>query len=56
MSNYCLKCRRHKGNVSSKKVIIKNKAITEKSKCAICLSKMPEFLKQMDDKKRGWSL
>ena len=54
MASYCLKCRRHAGNVGSEKVIIKNKVITDKSRCAICRSKKSEFLKQNRSKKNGW--
>ena len=54
MPSYCLKCRRHAGSDGSKKVIIKNKVITDKSKCAICGSKKSEFLKQKHNKKGNW--
>ena len=55
MPSYYIKCRRHTGNVGSKKVIIKNKMITYKSRCARCSCKKSEFLKQEHDKKTGWN-
>ena len=45
MPTYHLKCRRHTGNIGSKKVIL------SKSRYAICNSKKSEFLKQKHNKK-----
>ena len=51
LSTYCLKCKRCTANAGSKKVKIRNKVITNKSRCAICNSKKSEFLKQKHNKK-----
>ena len=55
MSTYCLRCRRNTGDVGSKKVMIKNKVITNKSSCARSSSKKSEFFKQKHNKKTGWN-
>ena len=34
MKTYCLSCRKHTDNTSSKEVIMANKIIRQKSKCA----------------------
>ena len=38
MQAYCLSCRKHKDNIDSKKIVMANKAIREKSKCANCVT------------------
>ena len=37
MQTYCLSCRRHTGNIGSKKLIMTNKVVTEESRCANCM-------------------
>ena len=37
MQTYCLSCRRHSGNIVSKKLIMTNKVVTEESRCANCM-------------------
>ena len=37
MQTYCLSCRRHSGNIGSKKLIMTNKVVTEESRCANCM-------------------
>ena len=51
MPSYCLKCKRHTANSGSEKVMMRNKVITNKSRCAICNSKKSVFLKQKHNKK-----
>ena len=51
MQTYCLGCRRHTGNIGSKKVIIMNKVIRDKSRCASCMTDKSRFLKQRFNKK-----
>ena len=38
LKTYCLACREHTNNIGSKPVIMANKAIRDKSRCAKCLS------------------
>ena len=38
LKTYCLSCRKNTVNISSKKVIVSNKVIREKSKCANCVA------------------
>ena len=38
MQTYCLSCRKHIDNIGSKKVIMTNKVVREKSRCANCMS------------------
>ena len=51
MQTYCLSCRRQTGNIGSKKVIMTNKVVREKSRCANCMSDISRFLKQKPNKK-----
>ena len=55
MQTYCLGCRRHTGNIGSKKVIIMNKVIRDKSRCASCMTDKSRFLKQKFNKKSSWN-
>ena len=34
METYCLGCRKHTGNIGSKKVVMTNNVIRDKSRCA----------------------
>ena len=45
MQAYCFRCRRHSGNIGSKRLIITNKVVTEKSRCANCMFNKYRFLK-----------
>ena len=45
MPTYCLSYRKHVGNIGSKKVIIKNKVIRQKSRCANCMSDKSKLFK-----------
>ena len=51
MQTYCLSCRKHIDNIGSKKVIMTNKVVREKSRCANCMSDKSRFLKQRPNKK-----
>ena len=55
MQTYCLGCRRHTGNIGSKKVMMKNKIIRNKSRCANCNADKSRFLKQKLHKKSSWN-
>ena len=48
---YCLACRKHTGNIGSRKVTMTNKVIRDKSGCARCLSNKSRSLKQKPNKK-----
>ena len=53
MRTYCLSCRKHSNNVTSRKTIMINATIRDKSKCAICNNKMSRFMKLNHNKKSG---
>ena len=53
LRTYCLSCREHTNNISSKKVTMTNKVIRDKSRCGECLSDKSRFLKQNHNKKSG---
>ena len=44
MQNYCLSCKKHANNIGSKKVIMTNKVIREKLRCANCIADKSRFL------------
>ena len=46
MQTYCLSCRRCTNNIGSKRVIMGNKVIRDKSRCANCISDKKRFMKQ----------
>ena len=46
MQTYCFSCRKHADNIGSKKVIMTNKVVREKSRCANCMVHKSKFLKQ----------
>ena len=45
LRTYCLACRKHANNISSSKVTITNKVVSDKSRCGECLSDKSRFLK-----------
>ena len=51
MQAYCLNCGRHTSNIGSKRVMMMNKVIRDKSRCACCMSDKSRFLKQMFNEK-----
>ena len=51
LRTYCLACREHRDNISSKTVTMANKMVRDKSRCCISLSDKPRFLKQKPNKK-----
>ena len=51
MQSYCLSCKKHTDNINSKKVIMPNKMIRQKSRCANCVAEKSKFLKQKSHKK-----
>ena len=51
MHNYCLNCERHPDNIGSKRVMMMNKVIRDKSRCACCMSDKSRFLKQRFNEK-----
>ena len=52
LRTYCLACREHTNNISSKKVTMTNKVIRDKSRCGESLSDKSRFLKQNHKKKK----
>ena len=55
MQPYCLRYKRHTNNIGSKKVIMKNKVIRDKSRCANCMADKSRFLKQKHNKESSWN-
>ena len=55
MLTYCLKCKKRTNNIGSKKVIMRDKIIRDKSRCANCMADKSRFLKQKHNKKSGSS-
>ena len=55
MQTYCLMCKKHTNNIGSKKVIMKNKGVRHKPRCANCMSNKSRFLKQKLNKKSDWN-
>ena len=51
MKTYCLSCKKHTDNIGSRKVIMTNKVIRKKSKCANCVAEKSIFLKPKSSKK-----
>ena len=45
MQTYCLGCKKHTDNIGSKKVIMMNRGIRDKSRCANCMVHKSIFLK-----------
>ena len=45
MQTYCLSCKNHTNYIGSKKVIMTNKVIRDKSRCVNCISYKSRFLK-----------
>ena len=50
LRTYCLSCREHTNNIGSTKVIMTNKVIKERSRCANCLVDKLQFMAQEDSK------
>ena len=46
MQTSCLSCKRHTNNIGSKKAMMMNKVIRDKSRCANCMSDKSKILKQ----------
>ena len=46
LRSYCLACRKHTNNIASRKVIMTNEVVRDKSRCSECLSDKSRFLKQ----------
>ena len=55
MQTYCLICRKYTDNIGPRKVIITNKVVREKSRCANCMSDKSKFLQQKSNNKRSWN-
>ena len=53
MQAYCLSCKKHTDNIGSKKVIVRNKVIRQKSRCANCAAENSRFLKHKSKKKNN---
>ena len=51
MQTYCLRCKKHTNNIGSKKVMMTNKIVREKSRCANCMVVKSRFLKENFNKK-----
>ena len=51
MQIYCLSCKKHTNNIRSKIVIMTNKLIKEKSRCANCMVDKSRFLISKHNKK-----
>ena len=51
LRTYCLACREHTDNISSKKITMTNKVIRDKSMCAQYFSDKSRFMKQKSNKK-----
>ena len=51
MQIYCLSCKKHTNNIRSKIVIMTNKLIKEKSRCANCRVDKSRFLISKHNKK-----
>ena len=45
MQRYCFSCKKHTNNIGSKKVIMTNKLVRERSRCANCMVDKSRFLK-----------
>ena len=52
MQAYCLSCKKDTDNIGSKKVIVTNKVIRQKSRCANCVAENSRFLKHKSKKKK----
>ena len=51
MQTFYVGCKKQTDNVSLKKVIMRNKVIRDKSRCANCMSNKSRFLKQKHNRK-----
>ena len=50
MKTYCLKCKKHTGNIDSKIVRTNNNRILMQSKCSVCKNKKSRFVKEQEQK------
>ena len=55
MQTYCLGCKKHTDNIGSKKVIMINKVIRDKSRSVNCITDKSRILKQKHNKKSCWN-
>ena len=55
MQTYCLGCKKQPDNIGSKKVIMINKVIRDKSRSVNCMTDKSRFLKQKHNKKSCWN-
>ena len=51
LRTYCLACRKHGTNITSRKVTMINKVVRDNSRCGECLTYKSRFLKQKPNKK-----
>ena len=51
LNTYCLACRKHTNNIPSRKVIMTNKVIRDKSRYSECVTDKSRYMKQKNDKK-----
>ena len=51
LRTYCLACRKHTNNITSRKVTMTNEVVRDKSRCGECLSDKSRFLNQKPNKK-----
>ena len=52
MESYCLKCRKYTKNINPQVSSTNNSKLMILSKCAICNSKKPKFIKKTRNKKK----
>ena len=50
MESYCLKCKKHTGNINPQVSSISNGTVMILSKCAICNSKKSKFINKQEAK------
>ena len=55
MHTYCLGCKNTQITLVKKKMIMMNKVIINKSRCANCISDKSRFLKQRFNEKSSWN-
>ena len=51
LRTYCLACRKHTNDITSRKVTMTNKVVRDKSRCGECFSDKSRFVKQKPNKK-----
>ena len=50
MNTYCLTCKKETSNIDPKMVKTKNNRLLMQSKCSVCGTKKPRFVKKQDPK------